>query len=70
LKYRRRSKKITGGFQYVGKKGRGLGDFCSNAFRVEGAVVCSEVFQPFGVKQNTKAKQFSIPFKKNLAGGL
>jgi len=29
----------------------------------------SEAFPPFGVKPNIKAKQFSIPFKKNLAGG-
>jgi len=29
----------------------------------------SEAFSPFGVKPNIKAKHFSIPFKKNLAGG-
>ncbi|OSS43168.1 hypothetical protein DESAMIL20_276 [Desulfurella amilsii] len=29
----------------------------------------SEAFPPFGIKPNIKAKQFSIPFKKNLAGG-
>jgi len=28
-----------------------------------------EAFPPFGIKPNIKAKQFSIPFKKNLAGG-
>jgi len=29
----------------------------------------SEAFPQFGVKPNIKAKQFSTPFKKNLAGG-
>ncbi|MDP2860368.1 MAG: hypothetical protein Q8N98_01480, partial [bacterium] len=29
----------------------------------------SEAFPPFGIKPNIKAKQFSIPFKKKLAGG-
>jgi len=29
----------------------------------------SEAFPPFGIKPNIKAKQFSNPFKKNLAGG-
>ena len=66
-----RSKKFQDKAQAGGQKGRGSGgrNFCPPAFRAEGAAVRSEAFPPFGVKPNIKAKQFSTPFKKNLAGG-
>lgn len=65
-----RSKKFQDKAQAGGQKGRGSGgrNFCPPAFRAEGAAVRSEAFPPSWY-QDIKAKQFSIPFKKILAGG-
>ena len=41
----------------------------SNSTEKKGSPSRSEAFPLFGIKPNIKAKQFSIPFKKNLAGG-
>ena len=53
----------------AGKKEGGWGEgIFARLFCAVGAVGW-EAFPPFGIKPNIKAKQFSNPFKKNLAGG-
>ena len=56
-------------FNQAGEKEGGWGEgIFARLFCAVGAVGW-EAFPPFGIKPNIKAKQFSIPFKKNLAGG-